>query len=274
MGRKARRRREKKRAARVAVDVKVEVSEEPKLPPRHREKKRPTTPSSRLRYQKILASVAAAAVVATVLIIISLAPWESDGQTTSSEFIIPSPRSADIPSQGTTLGDPAAPLTIVEYSDFLCPYCTRAALETVPQIEAEYVATGKAKLVFKHFVVHGEEAALAAGAAECASEQDAFWLYHDMLYLNAGRVDFTIENLKQFGEELGLDTDSFNACLDSQSYMDKLVADVDEARRRGVEGTPTFFVGQTEIVGAQSYSAFQTAIEDELARLVETSEEG
>jgi len=274
MGRKARRRREKKRPPRVAADAKVEVSQEPALPPRHREKRRPTRPGKRLHHQMIWASVAVAAVVATVLIFISLAPWESAGGTTSSEFIVPTPRPADIPSQGSTLGDPNAPLTIIEYSDFLCPYCRTAALNIVPQIEAEYVVTGKVKLVFKHFVVHGQEAALAAGAAECAGQQDAFWLYHDMLFLNSGTVDFTTENLKQFGEELGLDTDSFNACLDSQSYMDKLVADVDEARRRGVEGTPTFYVGQTQIVGAKSYDTFQTAIEDELAKLTETSEEG
>ncbi|GAG34441.1 unnamed protein product [marine sediment metagenome] len=113
---------------------------------------------------------------------------------------------------------------------------------------------------------------LAAGAAECASEQNAFWVYHDMLYLNAGSVDFSIENLKQFGEELGLDTNSFNACLDSERYMDKLVADVEEGRRREVTGTPTFFVGQTMVVGAKPYSEFEKAIEDELARLGETGE--
>jgi protein-disulfide isomerase len=274
MGRKARRRREKKRPTKVAVERKVEVSHESELPPRRREKKRLARPNRRLRHQRIWASVAAAAVAATVLIFISLAPWEGNGETTPAEFIVPTPRPADIPSQGSTLGDPNAPLTIVEYSDFLCPYCKTAALEIVPQIEEEYVATGKVKLVFKHFVVHGEEAALAAGAAECAGEQDAFWLYHDMLFLNSGSVDFTIENLKQFGAKLALDTDSFNACLDSESYMDKLVADVDEARRRGVGSTPTFYVGQTQIVGAESYDVFKAAIEDELAKPGETSEEG
>jgi len=191
---------------------------------------------------------------------------------TPSEFIVPSPAPAEIPRQGTTLGSPDAPLTIVEYSEFLCPFCARAALNTVPQIEEEYIAAGKVKLVFKHFIVHGQEAVLAAGAAECASEQNAFWEYHDMLFLSAGTVDFSVENLKQFAEELELDSDSFNTCLDSERYMDKLAADVDEARRRGVSGTPTFFVGQTQVVGAKPYSEFKTAIEDELARLGETSE--
>jgi len=192
--------------------------------------------------------------------------------TTPSEFIVPSPGPAEIPRQGTTLGSPDAPLTIVEYSEFLCPFCARAALNTLPQIKEEYIAAGKVKLVFKHFIVHGQEAVLAAGAAECAGEQNAFWEYHDILFLNTGSVDFSVENLEQFAEELELDSDSFNTCLDSERYMDKLAADVDEARRRGVSGTPTFFVGQTQVVGAKPYSEFKTAIEDELARLGETSE--
>jgi len=239
---------------------------------RRREQRRATRPSKRPRYLGILPATAAAAVAAAILIVLSQAPWENDGEATSSEFIVPTARPADIPRQESTLGSPDAPLTIVEYSDFLCPFCARAALEIVPQIEEEYVVAGKVKLVFKHFVVHGQEAALAAGAAHCASEQNAFWVYHDMLYLNAGTVDFSIENLKLFGEELGLDTDSLNSCLDSERYLDKLVADVDEGRRRGVEGTPTFFVGQTQIVGAKPYAEFKRAIEAELAKLGETSE--
>ena len=191
---------------------------------------------------------------------------------TPSESIVPTTEPADIPRQGSTLGYSDAPLTIVEYSDFLCSYCARAALNTVPQIEEEYIASGKVKLVFKHYIVHGQKAVLAAGAAECASEQNAFWGYHDLLFLKAGGVDFSIENLKQFAEDLELDKDSFNTCLDSERYVDKLAADVDEAGRRGVSATPTFFVGQTQVVGAKPYSEFKTVIEDELARLGETSE--
>jgi len=239
---------------------------------RRREQKRPTRPNRRLRNLGIATGMAAAAVVVVILIVLSQTLWKSEGGGTPSEFIVPTPRPADIPQEGTTLGSPDAPLTILEYSEFLCPYCRQAALETLPQIEEEYIATGKVKLVFKYFIVHGEQAVLPAGAAQCAADQNAFWSYHDMLYLNAETVDFTIENLKQFAEELGLDTESFNSCLDSEEYMDKLAADVDEARRRGVNSTPTFFVGQTEVVGAKPYSDFKTAIEDELAKLGETSE--
>lgn len=180
--------------------------------------------------------------------------------------------SGGVPVDGATCGHDSAPLTIVEYSEFLCPFCARTALGAVRQIEEEYVAAGKARLEFKHFIVHGEEAVLAAGAAECASEQDAFWEYHDKLFLNQGSVDFSVENLKQFAEDLGLDLDFFDTCLDSQRYVDKLAADIEEAHQLGVGATPTFFVGQTKIVGAEPYSEFKTVIEDELARLRETGE--
>jgi protein-disulfide isomerase len=239
---------------------------------KRREKRKPTKASRRLRYWGMLAGTAVAAVAVVVLIVLNMKPWESDG--TSTEFITPTPRPTAIPQQGSTLGSPDAPLTIVEYSDFLCPYCRTAALEIIPQIDEEYIATGKVKLVFKHLVVHGEKAEMAAGAAECAGEQNAFWQYHDTLFLNAESVTFNSENLKRFAQGLGLDTESFGTCLDSKSYVDKLAADAAEARRRGVNSTPTFFVGQTEVAGAKSYAEFKKAIDDELAKLGGTPEAG
>ena len=245
---------------------------------RRREQKRPTRPSRRLRYLGMLTGMAAAAIAAAVLIVVSLAPWQSDGEVTSSEIILPTPRPGDIPRQGSTLGNPNAPLTVVEYSDFLCPVCTRAALEVVPRMEEEFVATGKVKLIFKQFPIaalHGEAAVVAAEAAECAAEQDAFWEYHDILYLNSGRVPFTVENLKLFAGEVGLDGTAFGVCLDEGRYQDKVAADYDEAQRRGATGTPAFFVGTTMVTGISStnpWGSFKDVIEDELAKLGETGE--
>ena len=276
MGRRARKRREKKRPTKVAVDVKVEVSQEDHLPRGRREQKRPTRPSRRPRYLGILAGMAAAAVAVVILIVLSQTVWESDGEVTPSEFIVPTPRPADIPRQGTTLGSPDAPLTIVEYTDFQCFFCARMAQEILPQIEEEYLATGKAKLVCKHVAFLGEESQWAAEAAECAADQDKFWEYYDILFANqtgshnAGA--FSKVRLKAFAQALGLDTISFNACLDEGKYINHVAATNLEARRRDVDSTPIFFVGQTRLTGAKSYGEFKTAIEDELARLGETGE--
>jgi protein-disulfide isomerase len=217
----------------------------------------------------------AAAAVVVIILIVSQTVCGGDDNGTLSEIVLPTPRPADVPQEGTTLGNPDAPLTIFEYSDFQCPFCRKAALEIVPQIEAEYVVTGKAKIVWKQFPIEGEESVWAAEASECAAEQNAFWEYHDTLFLNRKGINvgtFVISNLKLFAKELGLDTEAFDACLDSEKYIDKLVADAEEARRREIDGTPTFFVGQTKVVGAKPYSDFETAIEDELAKLGETSE--
>lgn len=189
-------------------------------------------------------------------------PGGTDETTVAAEHVCASGR---VPVDGRTCGQDSAPVTIVEYSEFLCPFCARAALSTLPEVQEEYVAAGKVKLAFKHFIVHGEKAVLAAGAAECASEQNAFWGYHDMLYLNQGSVDFGAENLKRFAEELGLDSDSFNTCLESERYMDKLAADLDEARQVGVSGTPSFLIDGKLVVGYQPFEEFRVHIEEALS---------
>jgi protein-disulfide isomerase len=218
----------------------------------------------------------AAAAAVVVILILSQTLCGSDGDGTPSEIVVPTPRPADIPHEGTTLGSADAPLTIVEYTDFQCTFCARVAQEILPQVEKEYLANGKAKIVCKHVAFLGEESQWAAEAAECAAEQDKFWEYYDILFANqAGKHNdgaFSKLRLKAFAEALGLDTASFNACLDGGKYTNKVAANNAEARRREINSTPTFFVGQTQLTGAKSYAEFKTAIEDELARLGETGE--
>jgi protein-disulfide isomerase len=215
----------------------------------------------RLRSLGWAAGIGAVVVAVVVLIVLASTLGQGDEEAPSGLADIP-PRLA--PVQGNVLGSPDAPVTIVAYSDFQCPYCAQAALGPMRQIEEDYLATGKAKLVFKYFAFEGEESILSAQAAECAAEQNRFWDYHDMLFLNQ-RVPFTSENLKAFARELGLDTASFNGCLDLETHAEKVAADRAEGQRRGVTGTPTFYVGQTQIVGAKPYDTFRAAIEDELA---------
>jgi protein-disulfide isomerase len=240
-----------------------------------REQKRPTRASRRLRYLGILTSMAAAAIAVIILIVLSQTVCGSDNGV-PSEFTVPTPRPADIPHEGTTLGSADAPLTIVEYTDFQCVFCSRMAQDVIPQIEEEYVATGKTKLVCKHVAFLGEESQWAAEAAECAADQDKFWEYHDILFANQTESHnagaFSKVRLKAFAEALGLDTVSFNTCLDEGKHANHVAATNLEARRRDVNSTPTFFVGQTQLTGAKSHAEFKRAIEDELARLGETGE--
>ncbi len=131
-------------------------------------------------------------------------------------------------------------------------------------IDKEYVATGKVRVVFKNRAVLAQESAWAAEAAFCAEEQGKFWEYHDKLYesLYAGnREAFSKAGLKGLASQLGLAADTFGACLDGGKHSARVREETAESQSRGVTGTPTFFIDDTKIVGAQSFEAFRAAIE-------------
>ena len=172
--------------------------------------------------------------------------------------------------EGRILGDPNAPVTIVEYADFQCPVCKRAATDLVPKIEEEYVASGIVKIEYRYFPFLGQESWDAAQAAAAAEEQGKFWEYYAALYNAQGRENggaFSYDRLLQLAGEVGLDVAQFDETLASNVNLEPIQAEADAARERGVSSTPTFFVGDTKIVGAQEYQKFVEAIEEELANV-------
>lgn len=168
---------------------------------------------------------------------------------------------------GHSKGAADAPVVIVEYSDFQCPFCTRHWREVAPRLEEAYIKSGQVRFVYKHFTVKGPDSVSAALAAECAaaSGQDKFWAYHDLLFSRSGQVAFNADNLKAFAAELQLDTAAFNECFDTQKYLQVVQANNAEAQQMGVGGTPGFFINGTPVAGAQPFEVFQQAIEAELA---------
>lgn len=174
-----------------------------------------------------------------------------------------------VSTQGHAVGSENARVTVEEYSDFQCPYCARAAQTMDPKIEQEYVTDGRVKLVFHPMVQIGQESVWAAEAAECANDQDRFWDYHDKLFDNQhgeNQGAFTIDNLKRFAEELGLDTQTFNQCLDSHKYEALVKAETQDAANKGIQGTPTFVIGEQTVTGPGSYDDLKKVIEAELRR--------
>jgi len=158
------------------------------------------------------------------------------------------------------IGEEDAPVTIIEFSDFQCPYCQRFYLQTLPSIMENYVETGKVKIVFRDFPLGFHQYAhLASQAAQCANDQGKFWEYHDQIFENQQSLSET--NLKTWAQDLGLDTEEFNDCLDSEKYADEVDKDIADGAAAGVSGTPSFFVNGIQITGAQPYSVFQEAIE-------------
>ncbi len=183
----------------------------------------------------------------------------------STESIGVAPTAAASLQKGNTLGDPNAPVKLVEYADFQCPYCMRYWKETEPQIIEQYVKTGKVYYEYHSVGAFiGPESGAAAQAAYCAGDQGQFWQYHDALYShwtgeNVG--DFAAPNLKQFATTLGLDRSAFDTCLDSGKYASRIQQDVKDARAAGVQATPSFLINGQLLEGAQPFAVFQQAIE-------------
>ena len=161
-------------------------------------------------------------------------------------------------------GDPDAPVTIIEFADFQCPYCGRFFAETKPQIDEQYMQSGKVRFGYFDFAFLGQESNWAAEAAECASDQNKFWEYHDTLYSSQSGENqgaFNKNNLKKFAEELGLDTSAFNECLDSGKYTQLIKEESSAASSIGVRSTPTFLINGQPLVGAQPFEVFQQTID-------------
>jgi protein-disulfide isomerase len=161
-------------------------------------------------------------------------------------------------------GAPNAPVTMIEFGDFQCPFCGRYASDTNPQIEEQYIKTGKVRFGFVNFAFLGSESTWAAEAAECASDQNKYWEYHDKLYNSqAGENQgaFNKDNLKKFAADLGLDTQTFNECLDSGKYTSLIQADTQASSAFGVQSTPTFLIDGQPVVGAQPFEVFQQTID-------------
>ena len=161
-------------------------------------------------------------------------------------------------------GDPDAPITIIEFADFQCPFCGRFFAETEPQIDEQYMQSGKVRFGYFNFAFLGPESTWAAEAAECAADQNKFWEYHDKLYSSQSGENqgaFNKDNLKKFAEELGLDTSTFNECLDSGKYTQLIQDESSMASSIGVRSTPTFLINGQALVGAQPFEIFEQTID-------------
>lgn len=160
------------------------------------------------------------------------------------------------------VGPKEAPVTVVEFSDYQCPFCGRAR-STVKQMTETY--KDKVKYVFRDFPLSFHQDAFAAHvAANCAGEQGKYWEFNAKLF--AQQKALKVESLKSYAQELGLDTKTFNDCLDSNKYAEEVKKDMDDGIKAGVNGTPAFFINGIPLSGARPFSQFQEIIDDELKK--------
>ncbi len=179
-------------------------------------------------------------------------------------------------SRDAILGNSNAPVTLVEYGDYQCPFCgIEFFAKTEPLIVQNYVNTGKVRMVFRDFPFLGPESTASANAAQCANDQGKLWAYHDALYSakvaddNSGGSEndgfFSTTELLKLGQQVGLNMTTFTSCVQNNSDANVVNQEKTDATNAGINSTPTFYINGTQVLGAQPYAQFQQAIDAALA---------
>ncbi len=191
--------------------------------------------------------------------------WGSSSAQPATQVEVPEKVTRyDIPvDDDPSIGPADAPITIVEFSDYQCPYCKRWYDSVYSSLLADY--KGKIRFVYRDLPLSSlhPDAQSAAEAADCAGEQGAYWPYHDALF--GGKYGLGAPAYAQYARELNLDVAAFNTCTAEHRYKDEVDADASFATNRGITSTPVFFINGLYVVGAQPYEVFQQIIDKELA---------
>jgi len=208
-------------------------------------------------------------IIAVVIVGIVGAYFASTSTENSNQDITRTHGTVSTAMGSSILGNPSAPITIVEFGDYQCHQCYNWFHNTKPAIFENYVDTGKANFVFVDLAFLGKDSPKAAQASYCAEDQGKYWQYHDILY-NSQESEIDNgwagpERLKAFAFSLGLDMELFQSCLDTGKYSKRVQYNIDEAKKHGVKGTPGFFIvgpnDQQQIGGAQPYSVFKQVMD-------------
>jgi protein-disulfide isomerase len=226
-------------------------------------------------------SLAIGAAIASIAIIIAFVGF--DGISSQTELVIePAPTVQQVgPAEITIntfvengspiLGNPSAPVTLIEFGDYQCHFCNVFFHSTEGDILKNYVETGKVKIIFKDYNIIGPDSVNASHGAHCAKDQGSFWEYHDILYSNwTGENNgwASSENLEKFAKEIGLDMDVWTRCMLDGTHSQTILASNEDAKSLGITGTPAFFVigsdgKTTKLFGAQPYDTLEKVIENE-----------
>lgn len=168
------------------------------------------------------------------------------------------------------LGNKNAKVTIIEFSDYQCPFCRAFWKDALAQIKKDYIDTGKARFIYRDYPLSFHPMAMpSAQAAECADDQGKYWEMHDKIFgeeekLGQGTVTYAVDDLKKWAVAIGLNSAQFNQCFDSGKYKAEVEKDMADGTAAGVSGTPSTFINGRLVVGAQPYSSFKAIIDEEL----------
>ena len=214
----------------------------------------------------VIGAIAAAVVIGALLVFLNR-PGASEG---GEEYVA---QERNAPVSGAVMGDPNAPVRIIEYADFQCPFCRRFHEEVKPTLVEEYVDTGKATLEFRHYAFLGPESQQAAEAAACAADQNRFWDYHDLVFLRQGNSNtgvFSDSNLTRYARTIGdtfddFDVQAWESCFNANTYEVDIEAEAQAAANAGIASTPSVLINGVRIEGLQPIDSYRNAIEAALA---------
>jgi len=220
-------------------------------------------------------AVSVVAVLAIIVLLVSSCSGDSDKEPAAGldTGVVDSvgEAAANLTAEGYPYrGSPDAPVKMFEYSDYFCGHCATFALEKAPQIEEAYVATGKVQYIAQYYALGLDARLSIVEAAACAADQGRFFEYQRALFVDQQKlgttpVDQWGDLLAQYAQQLGLDTATFGACWEQTSHREQILTSIDDARQKGVGGTPAFLINGELLVGNQPYEQFQAVIEQALA---------
>lgn len=198
---------------------------------------------------------------------------EDSYKKSQAEANKPKTVTGDYSDDDAVLGDKNAKVTLIEWSDYECPFCKRHFTNTYSEIKKKYIDTGKVKLIFRDFPLsfHDPLATQEAIAAECVREQKgdkAYFQYHDLIFQTTSSNGSGLEKSKlyELATQVGADKTKFTKCLDDEKYKDEVKDDIKDGASAGVNGTPAFLINNRLLTGAQPFSAFEKIIEEELKK--------
>ncbi len=213
------------------------------------------------------AIIIGAGLIAAVLIYPSIA-MENAGIEFSSRYM----------ADDNAMGNPDAPIKIVEFSDYKCGHCGAFTFETEPLLEEEYISTDKVYFVYRTVggMIGGPESLLASEASYCAGEQNMFWEMHDIIFANQS-ASFSEGTMNKWAKTIGADEDEFKACMSEERYLERATQDEADAKTAGVSGTPSFIISylvdgevfEQMLPGNYPIEAFRQVIDEGLATVEE-----
>lgn len=221
------------------------------------------------RRKRLITYIGGAVVVAVVAVaLLILFTRDSNGSAANAEISDPPALPTDVPLEGRTMGNPEAPVTLIEYGDFQCPGCGQFAREIESQIVENYVATGQVQFEYRDFAFLGDESMAASQAAFCGQDQGQFWEMHHMLFYNQegeNRGAFDRGRLNRMAERVGLNMDEFATCMDDGVHEEAIEQSTQGGSTAGVTSTPSFLINGELLSGVNNYQAIAAALDEALA---------